>query len=122
MQVIQLGKSGDRNCRYFYEYSDIVPAGLLDELTQHAITYINETSLRKDFHELLCCLRFAELVPGAVLSEVRPALDEMVENCVTTIQGNGTAIASRRFRWRNRQARSIIVSSAKARNSIWDIC
>ncbi len=71
----------------FYRYSELVPAGLLDELTQHAITYINETSLRKDFHELLCCLRFAELVPRAVLSKVRPALDEMVENCVTTSPG-----------------------------------
>lgn len=69
---------------FFYEYSDIVPAELLDQLTQHAITYINETSSRKDFHELLCCLRFAELVPKSVLREVKPALDEMVNNCVTT--------------------------------------
>lgn len=69
----------------FYRYSELVPASLLDELTRHAVTYINETSSRKDFHELLCCLRFAELVPQAVLSEVRPALDEMVRNCVTTI-------------------------------------
>lgn len=72
---------------YFYEYSDIIPAELLDQLTQHAITYINETSSRKDFHELLCCLRFAELVPESVLRQIKLTLDEMVNNCVTTDPG-----------------------------------
>lgn len=72
---------------YFHEYSDMVSAELLDQLTQHAVTYINETSSRKDFHELLCCLRFAELAPESVLREIKPALDEMVNNCVTTDPG-----------------------------------
>ncbi|NIK78488.1 hypothetical protein FHS15_003626 [Paenibacillus castaneae] len=69
---------------YFHTYPDRVPANLLDEVTQHAIIYINEKSSRKDFHELLNCLRFAALVPPSVLSEIKPALDEMVNNCVTT--------------------------------------
>ncbi|WP_051251434.1 hypothetical protein [Paenibacillus harenae] len=69
---------------YFHAYSSLVPASLLDELTQHAITYMNEKSSRNDFHELLCCLRFAELVPASILDEVKPAMDEMVRNCVTT--------------------------------------
>src|SRR5690606_18055879 len=46
--------------------------------------YINEVSTRKDFHELLCCLRFAALVPQSVLQQVKSSLDEMVANCVTT--------------------------------------
>ncbi|CAM4261663.1 hypothetical protein L1N85_18190 [Paenibacillus alkaliterrae] len=69
---------------FFYAYSELVPAALLDELTQHAITHINKKSTRKDFHELLCCLRFAELVPNSVLHAVKEALDEMVNNCVST--------------------------------------
>lgn len=69
---------------WFYTYKDIVPAQLLDEVTEHAITYINEQSSKKDFHELLCCLCFAELVPESLLRVVKPALDEMVANCVAT--------------------------------------
>lgn len=69
---------------YFHKYADLVPVNILNELTQHAITYINEGSTRKDFHELFCCLRFAELVPESVLREVKPVIDEMVMNCVTT--------------------------------------
>ncbi|MGO4371647.1 hypothetical protein [Paenibacillus sp. 2TAB19] len=68
---------------YFHRYSELVPAALLDELTQRAVTYLTEKSTRKDFHELLCCLRFAEQVPPSVMSEVKPVLDEMVGSCVS---------------------------------------
>lgn len=75
---------------YFYEYPDNVPAELQDELTQRVITYVKEKSTRKDFHELFCCLRFAEHAPASVLREVKPVFDEMVSNCVTTDPGEWT--------------------------------
>lgn len=68
---------------YFHAYRELVPGKLLDELTARAISYINEQSSRKDFHELLCALRFAALAPASVLDEVKPAIDEMVANCVS---------------------------------------
>ncbi|MDQ0060771.1 hypothetical protein [Paenibacillus harenae] len=68
---------------YFHAFSELVPAALLDELTEHAITHINVKSTKKDFHELLCCLRFAELVPASELSAVKSAIDEMVAGCVS---------------------------------------
>lgn len=67
---------------YMHAYAALVPQELLDELTRQAVEYINMKSSRKDFHELLCCLRFAQLVPPFILESVKDALDEMVTNCV----------------------------------------
>lgn len=78
------GNPGIEIAGYLFEYADAVPPKLLDSITSYAIKHINEVSSRKDFHELLCCLRFADRAPETVLLEVKPALDEMVSNCVTT--------------------------------------
>lgn len=67
---------------YFYEYSDVVPSGLLNDLTGYAIPYLNERCEWKEMHEMFCFIRLADRLPDTPYRLISDRLDTFIDNCV----------------------------------------
>ncbi|WP_241535922.1 hypothetical protein [Indiicoccus explosivorum] len=68
---------------YFHRYSHLVPAELLERLTEYAICYINNLEAY-DHHELLCFIRLADQLPEKDRKRISGKLREMAAASVTT--------------------------------------
>jgi len=67
---------------FFYEYSDLVPRDLLNDLTEYAIRYLNERCELKEMHEMFCFVRLAERMPADKVRRIAEKLDQFMDNCI----------------------------------------
>ena len=80
---------------YFFEYPDLVPADLRDELVESVLSYLESLSDEIEMHELYCYLQLLEVktLPKALrdrmLGKLEPAVKKAVSTDPATWEGYG---------------------------------
>ena len=75
-----------------HHYKGLVPEDFLEELTAHAVAYINEEATN-DHHELQCLVKLMKEFPAEEADKIRPRVREIAQQSVTTDPENGMTIA-----------------------------
>ncbi|WP_335872850.1 hypothetical protein [Bacillus sp. 2205SS5-2] len=74
---------------YLIQYEDLVPPSLITNLTQQAISYINNLETY-EFHELLCFLRLKKHLSDSNSAKMEDKLLHMIKQCVITDEAKWT--------------------------------